>query len=107
MNNEIILYRPNELADHIEVQIKENTVWLNQDQLAQLFNRDQSVISRHIKNVFNEGELEVKSNMQKMHTPNSDKPVAFFNLDVMYPPDELHVVVFRDIVYHLGIDVVG
>ena len=83
MNNEIILYRPNELADHIEVQIKENTVWLNQDQLAQLFNRDQSVISRHIKNVFNEGELKVKSNMQKMHTPNSDKPVAFFNLDVI------------------------
>ncbi len=66
------------------VKISQSTSsWLNQDQLAQLFNRDQSVISRHIKNVFNEGELELKSNMQKMHTPNSDKPVAFFNLDVI------------------------
>ncbi|WP_321538543.1 virulence protein RhuM/Fic/DOC family protein [Flavobacterium piscinae] len=48
-----------------------------------LFQRDQSVISRHIKNIFKEGELEEKSNMQKMHIANSDKPVAFYNLDVI------------------------
>ncbi|MRT94386.1 Fic family protein [Ancylomarina sp. 16SWW S1-10-2] len=48
-----------------------------------LFQRDQSVISRHINNVFNEGELDKKSNMQKMHTANSDKPVAFYSLDVI------------------------
>lgn len=83
MNNEIVLYRPNELAEHIEVRFKEDTVWLSQEQLTQLFNRDQSVISRHIRNVFKEGELDEKSNMQKMHIPNSDKPVAFFNLDVI------------------------
>ncbi|MBI3143576.1 MAG: virulence RhuM family protein [Bacteroidetes bacterium] len=83
MNNEIVLYRPDELAEHIEVRLKEDTVWLNQDQLVKLFHRDQSVISRHLRNVFNEGELDEKSNMQKMHIPNSDKPVAFFNLDVI------------------------
>jgi hypothetical protein len=83
MKNEIILYRPNELAEHVEVRIDEETVWLNQEQIVQLFQRDQSVISRHIRNVFNEGELDEKSNMQKMHIPNSDKPVAFYNLDVI------------------------
>jgi len=83
MNNEIVLYRPDELAEHIEVRLKEDTVWLSQDQLTQLFNRDQSVISRHIRNVFKEGELDEKSNMQKMHIRNSDKPVAFYNLDVI------------------------
>jgi hypothetical protein len=83
MSNEIILYRPDELAEHIEVRLKEDTVWLSQDQLTQLFHRDQSVISRHIGNVFKEGELDEKSNMQKMHIPNSDKPVAFYNLDVI------------------------
>ena len=49
----------------------------------QLFKRDQSVVSRHINNVFKEGEVEKKSNMQKMHIANSDKPVVFFNFDVI------------------------
>ncbi|MGM0943883.1 MAG: RhuM family protein [Bacteroidota bacterium] len=51
--------------------------------MVHLFQRDQSVISRHISNVFKEGELGEKSNMQKMHIPNSDKPVAFYSLDVI------------------------
>jgi len=83
MKNEIVLYRSDELSEHIEVMLREETVWLNQDQLTQLFHRDQSVISRHIRNVFKEGELDEKSNMQKMHIPNSDKPVVFYNLDVI------------------------
>jgi hypothetical protein len=48
-----------------------------------LFERDQSVISRHINNAFNEKELERKRNMQKVHIPFSDKPVTFYNLDVI------------------------
>ena len=83
MKNEIILYRPNEANKHIEVRIENETVWLNQEQISFLFKRDQSVISRHIKNVFREEELEEKSNMQKVHIPNSDKLVAFYNLDVI------------------------
>ncbi|MCB2180770.1 MAG: virulence RhuM family protein [Desulfobulbaceae bacterium] len=51
--------------------------------MVELFQRDQSVISRHVNNVFKEGELERKSNMQKMHIANSDKPVVFYNLDVI------------------------
>jgi hypothetical protein len=83
MKNEIILYRPNEAAEHIEVRIDNETVWLNQEQISLLFQRDQSVISRHIRNVFWEKELDEKSNMQKMHIPNSDKLVTFYNLDVI------------------------
>ncbi len=83
MKNEIILYRPNEAAEHIEVRIDNETVWLNQEQISFLFQRDQSVISRHIWNAFREKELDEKSNMQKMHIPNSDKLVTFYNLDVI------------------------
>ena len=83
MSNEIILYQSGGLTEKIEVRIDGDTVWLNQEQLVHLFNRDQSVISRHIRNVYKEGELDKKSSMQKMHIANSDKPVAFYNLDVI------------------------
>ena len=66
-----------------EVQVMEETVWLTQAQMSALFQRDQSVISRHIRNVFDEGELERETNMQKMHIASSDKPVAEFSLDVI------------------------
>lgn len=51
--------------------------------MIELFERDQSVISRHLSNVFKEGELEKESNMQKMHIAASDKPVALYSLDVI------------------------
>lgn len=83
MSNEIVLYQTNELPERIEVRIENETVWLSQDQLSALFQRDQSVISRHIRNIFKEGELDEISSMQKMHIAHSDKPVAFYNLDVI------------------------
>ncbi len=58
MKNEIILYKSEELTQHIEVKIDEETVWLNKEQISSLFGRDRSVISRHINNVFKEGELK-------------------------------------------------
>jgi len=67
MKDEIVLYRPDELAEHIGVRMVEETVWLSQDQMVRLFERDQSVISRHIRTIFNEEELDEKSKMQKMH----------------------------------------
>lgn len=83
MESQIEIYAANDNSVEILVQFESDTVWLNQEQLVALFQRDQSVISRHIKNIFKEGELEEKSNMQKMHIANSDKPVAFYNLDVI------------------------
>ncbi len=67
----------------VEVRLEQDTVWLTQAQMVTLFGRDQSVISRHIGNVFKEGELGRESNMQKMHIANSDKPIDLYNLDVI------------------------
>jgi prophage maintenance system killer protein len=80
---EIIIYNSDENNIELQVNIDDETVWLTQEQLVLLFQRDQSVISRHIRNVFNEKELDEKSNMQKMHIANSDKLVSFYNLDVI------------------------
>lgn len=66
-----------------EVRVEQETVWLTQAQMGELFQRDQSVISRHISNVFKEGELEEETNMQKVHIGSSDKPVTEFSLDVI------------------------
>ena len=67
----------------LEVALEQETVWLSQAQMCDLFGRDQSVISRHVRNVFKEGELPQESNMQKVHIAGSDKPVALYSLDVI------------------------
>ena len=55
---EIIIYQSEDGLTHIDVKIEDETVWLTLDQMADLFDRDKSTISRHIKNVFEEGELQ-------------------------------------------------
>jgi hypothetical protein len=82
-NTQIILYQTEDGETHIQVTMQDETVWLTQKEMAELFQRDQSVISRHVNNVFKEGELDEESNMQKMHIANSDKPVTYYNLDVI------------------------
>jgi hypothetical protein len=67
----------------VDVRLDGDTVWLTQEQMTQLFGRERSVITKHIRNVFNEGELDEKSNVQNLHIPHSDKPVRFYNLDVI------------------------
>jgi len=80
-NNEIIIFENQNVK--LEVNMQDETVWLTQKQMSELFNKDQSVISRHINNVFKENELEEKSNMQKLHIANSDKPITLYSLDVI------------------------
>ena len=81
--NEILLYQTEDGATQLQVRFGEETVWLSQAQMAELFQRDQSVIARHIQNAYEEHELESGGTMQKMHIASSDKPVAFYNLDVI------------------------
>ncbi|MBR2898043.1 MAG: virulence RhuM family protein [Fibrobacter sp.] len=81
--NEIIVYQPEGGEFHIEVRVENETVWLTQAQMAELFSKSISVISRHIANVFAEHELEEKSNLHFLQIANSDKPVKLFNLDVI------------------------
>lgn len=82
-SGEIILYRPPGGRIQLEIRLEHDTVWLTQAQMVELFRRDQSVVSRHIRNVFAEGELTEKSNVQKMHIASSDKPVALYSLDTV------------------------
>jgi len=96
MKNEIILYRPNEFANtskgevmHIEVKFDEDTVWLSLDQMAELFKRDNSTISRHIKNIFTEDELDRTATVVKYATVQTEgdrrveRMIEYFNLDVI------------------------
>ena len=80
MKNEIVLFENQDVK--LEVNMKDETVWLTQAQMAELFDRNIGVISRHIRNVFEE-ELEEKSNLQKMQIANSDKPINLYSLDVI------------------------
>lgn len=82
-NNEILIYQTEDGVTKINVNMQNETVWLSKAQMAELFQRDRSVISKHIKKVFEEGELIKESNVQNLHVANSDKPVEFFSLDVI------------------------
>ena len=67
----------------LKVRMEDETVWLTQAQMVELFQRDVSVISRHINNIFKEGELEKKSNLHFLQIANSDKPLTLYSLDVI------------------------
>lgn len=82
-NSEILLYQTEDGQTKIDVRLEEETVWLSQAQMGQLFQKERSVITKHINNIFNEGELEEKSNVQILHISGSDRPVKFFSLDVI------------------------
>ncbi|MDX4067687.1 RhuM family protein [Aliarcobacter skirrowii] len=77
----LVVYNDGELE--LKVSVDSETIWLTQKQIAEVFDKNQSVISRHINNIFNDKEVDEKSNMQKMHIANSDKPVSFYSLDIV------------------------
>jgi len=83
MSSEILIYQTEDGKTKIQTRLENETVWLSQEQMAELFQRDRSVITKHIGNIFNEGELEEKSNVQNLHISSSDKPVKFYSLDVI------------------------
>ena len=80
--NQIVVYRPNDTI-RLDVRLEDETVWLTQSQMTDLFQRDRTVITRHINNVFEEGELDEKSNVHFLHIASSDKPVKVYSLNVI------------------------
>ena len=80
---EIVIYQTKDGKTVLDVNLLEETLWLDQGQMSILFDRDRSVITKHLHNIFKSGELDKKSNVQKMHIAGSDKPVAYYNLDVI------------------------
>lgn len=83
MKSEIIIYQSEDGKTKNQTRLENETVWLTQEQMSELFQRERSVITKHIGNVFKEGELDEKSNVQILHISGSDKPVKYYNLDVI------------------------
>lgn len=84
MEQQIIVYEPNDKTK-MEVKTDGETVWLTQDQMCHLFGRNQSVIARHIGNIFREGELPREGFMQNLHKTSATggRPITLYNLDVV------------------------
>jgi hypothetical protein len=76
-NNPIQIYQAENGALEIQVDQNNETIWLTQAQITQVFDIDQSVVSRHISNIFKDKEIDEQRNMQKMHNAISDKPKAY------------------------------
>ena len=82
--SEIIIYKTDDGLTKIDVRLEDDTVWLTQAEMADLFQKNTSTISRHIQNIFEEGELQKsESNLRFLQIANSDKPVALYSLDVI------------------------
>ncbi|SMC44468.1 virulence protein RhuM/Fic/DOC family protein [Pedobacter africanus] len=80
---QITIYQAGDGTTTIDVKLENETIWLTQAQISELFRKDRSVITKHINNVFKEEEIDEKSNVQKMHIANADRPVALYSLDVI------------------------
>src|SRR5574344_975372 len=81
--NKIAIYQTKDGQLSVNVKIENETVWLSANQMAALFDRDEKTVRKHINNVFAEGELIRESNTHFLRVANSDKPVAFYTLDVI------------------------
>lgn len=80
---ELVIFKAQDGNVKLDVQLENETVWLTQAQMSFLFERDRSVITKHVKNIFKEDEVDEKSNVHFLHIANSDKPVALYSLDVI------------------------
>ena len=85
-NYEIVKFKDDELELDVNVSANEETVWLTKEQMSILFDRDRSVISRHINNIYKEGELDKRTSVHFLHITNSNpknRPPELYNLDVI------------------------
>ncbi|MAG44697.1 hypothetical protein CL633_02305 [bacterium] len=81
---EIIIYQTSKKEVELRVRFEDESVWLTQAQIAQLYGKERSVITKHINKIFKDCEVEKKSNVHFLHIANSDKPVAFYSLDIIF-----------------------
>ena len=81
---EILIYKTHQNEVELKVKFKNESVWLRQNEIAFLFGKERSVITKHINKIFTDKEVDKKSNVQKVHITNSDKPVEFYGLDIIW-----------------------
>jgi prophage maintenance system killer protein/prophage antirepressor-like protein len=83
LEQQMVIYQTKSGALELREDLKTETIWATQAQIADVFIIERSVVTKHIKNILNSGEVDEKSNVQKMHIANSDKPVSFYSLDII------------------------
>ena len=97
--SQIVIYKTSDNEVELEVKFDGENVWLRQNQIAELFSKNRTVITKHINNIFKDKEVDKKSNVQKMHVANSDKPVNFYSLDIVlavgYRTNSVNAIKFR------------
>ncbi|MBU0981153.1 virulence RhuM family protein [Patescibacteria group bacterium] len=97
--NAVIIYQSKKGDLRLKGDQQKETIWASQAQIVEIFEVDQSVVSRHIHNIFKDKEVNKKSNMHSMHIANSDKPVNFYSLDVIlavgYRTNSSKAIAFR------------
>lgn len=81
--NEIVIFETADKSITLPVSVKSDTVWLSANQMAELFERDEKTIRKHINNVFAEEEVERENNTQKMRVDGVKQHVPFYTLDVI------------------------
>ena len=88
-NDHVVIFKTDDEKISVDVRFDEETVWLSLDQMADLFERDKSTVSRHIKNVYEEGELERSATVANFATVQNEggrmveRQIEYFNLDVI------------------------
>ena len=99
IKNEVIVYQTKTGAIELKSDFKKDTIWATQIQIASIFNIDRTVVTKHIGNILESKEVDQKSNVQKMHIANSDKPVMFYSLDIIlavgYRANSARAIQFR------------
>ena len=97
--NKIVLYTDKRGNVELRADIERDTLWATQEQIAQLFDVDRTDVTKHNNNIFNNGEVDQKSNVQKMHIAKSDRPVTLYSLDIIlavgYRTNSTRAIQFR------------
>lgn len=98
-NNQIVVYQTRNGAIELKGDIHNETIWATQAQITNIFNIDRTVVTKHIGNILKSNEVNKKSNVQKMHITNSDKPVSLYSLDIIlaigYRTNSARAIAFR------------
>lgn len=81
--NKVIIFQAKNGAIELRGDLAHETIWATQAQIADIFDIERTVATKHIGNIFKSKEIDQKSNVQKMHIPFSDKPTAFYSLDII------------------------
>ena len=99
MSEEIVIYTADSVDISLSIDSENDTVWANNQQIADLFGIDRTGVTRHINNILKTGEVSEESNVQKMHIASSDRPVKFYSLDVIlsvgYRVNSVKAIAFR------------